>query len=71
MSNASRTLAGFILGAAAGAAAGYLMNSERKDEIIDNVKEKAEKVKLKAAELKGRIKEKINHAGDRLEEAAS
>jgi len=68
MSNA-KVMTGFLLGAAAGVAAGYFLNSDKKDEILDQVRDKAQQLKSKTSELKGRVKEKMSHAEDQLEKA--
>ena len=62
-------MTGFLLGAAAGVAAGYFLNSDKKDEILDQVRDKAQQLKSKTSELKGRVKEKMSHAEDQLEKA--
>lgn len=67
--SSAKVMTGFLLGAAAGVAIGYFLNSEKKDELMDEMKHKAERLKSKAAELKGRMKEKMGHAEDELEKA--
>lgn len=66
----AKVMTGFLLGAAAGVAAGYFLNSDKKDELMNQVKDKAQQLKDKSSELKGRIKEKMSHAEDKLEKAA-
>ena len=43
--NGSKLLLAFLAGAAVGVAVGYLLNSEKKDEIIDDLKQSATKIK--------------------------
>ena len=45
MSDNSKTILTFLLGAAAGAAIGFYLASDNKEEIISNVKDAAKKVK--------------------------
>lgn len=66
MSQSSKTLTGFILGAAAGIAAGYFLNESRREQLVEGVKEKAEELRHKA----GAIKDKIKDKADRVAEAA-
>lgn len=68
MSNA-KVMTGFFLGVAAGVAAGYFLNSEKKGELIEQMKEKTQDLKHKASELKGKLKEKMSHAEGELEKA--
>lgn len=72
MSDSSKGLSGFIIGAAIGAAAGvavgYFLNSDKKDEYINAVKEKAEHLKDKASEFKDKVKHKL-HKTDEVEDA--
>ena len=73
MNNNSKTLLAFILGAAAGAAIGYFLASENKDELLEDLKDTATKVKdnLQAEvekgkqimeELKGKVNDLIERA---------
>lgn len=68
-------MTGFILavaaGAAVGVAIGYFLNSDGKDQIIDNVKEKTAKLKHKAENLKSKIKDKMHHINDPIDEVAA
>jgi gas vesicle protein len=65
----AKVMTGFLLGAAAGIAAGYFLNSDKKDELMDEIKDKAQRLKDKSQELKGRLKEKMSHAEGELEKA--
>lgn len=66
MSQSSRTLSGFILGAAAGIAVGYFLNEGRRDQLVEGVKERTDHLKHKAEALKDKIKDKA----ERVAEAA-
>lgn len=72
MSDSSKGLSGFIIGAAVGAAAGvaigYFLNSDKKDEYVHALKEKAGHLKEKASEFKERVKNKL-HKPDEVEDA--
>lgn len=74
MSNSSRSSSGFLLalvaGVAVGVAIGYFLNSEEKDELVANVRDKADRLKEKAGELKERVKEKLHHVNDPIDEVA-
>lgn len=71
MSNSGKTIAGFIMGAAVGVAVGYFLNSDKKDEYVDALKEKAEHWKEKAEELTTKVKDKMRKKSDELEEMAT
>lgn len=71
MSNTGKTIAGFVIGAAVGVAVGYFLNSDKKDEYVDALKEKAEHWKEKATELSKKVKSKIGKKADELEEVAT
>lgn len=72
MSDSSKGLSGFIIGAAIGAAAGvavgYFLNSDKKDEYVNALKEKAGHLKDKASEFKDKVKHKL-HKPDEVEDA--
>lgn len=72
MSDSSKGLSGFIIGAAIGAAAGvaigYFLNSDKKDEYVNALKEKAGHLKEKASEFKDKVKNKL-HKPDEVEDA--
>lgn len=71
MSKSSKAALGFIVGAAVGVAVGYFLNSDKKDEYIEVVKDKAGKLKDKAGELKDKVKDKLNKKAGQLEEVAT
>lgn len=43
--NKSNMMFGFIIGAAVGAAIGYLLASDKKDEVVQDIKDAASKIK--------------------------
>lgn len=67
-------MSGLILavaaGAAIGVAIGYFLNSDEKDELVSNVKDKAARFRDKASEVKDKIKEKMHHVNDPIDEVA-
>lgn len=73
MSDSSRGLSGFVIGAAVGVAAGiavgYFLNSDKKEEYVHALKEKAGHLKDKASEFKDRVKNKLHHSSDEVEDA--
>ena len=63
MSNSSKTLTSLLLGAAVGVAIGYFLNSEKKDELMQTVRDQAQRLKEKA----GKLKQKMNRAVDEVD----
>lgn len=73
MANKSKELVTFILGAAVGAAVGYILASDNKEEILSGIKKKASKLKQnleeqleKGKELIGELKGKAIEATESL-----
>lgn len=60
MSNSSKAVVSFIVGAAVGVAVGYFLNSDKKDELVDKLKYQTDK-------LKDRFKKKKEHFEDAIE----
>lgn len=58
--NGTKILLAFIAGAAVGAAIGYFLNSEKKEEIISDFKESASKLKNDIEDNLTRAKEMVN-----------
>jgi len=60
MSNSSKAVVSFIVGAAVGVAVGYFLNSDKKDELVDRLKYQTDK-------LKDRFKKRKEHFEDAIE----
>jgi uncharacterized membrane-anchored protein YhcB (DUF1043 family) len=60
MSNSSKAVVSFIVGAAVGVAVGYFLNSDKKDELV-------EKLKYQTDKLKDRFKKRKEHFEDAIE----
>jgi uncharacterized membrane-anchored protein YhcB (DUF1043 family) len=59
--NGTKILLAFVAGAAVGAAIGYFLNSDKKDEVLDDLKEGAAKLKKEIEENLGKAKEMVDH----------
>ena len=59
--NGTKILLAFIAGAAVGAAIGYFLNSDKKEEIINDFKEGASKLKNDIEDNLTKAKEMVNH----------
>ncbi len=57
MSNKSKELATFILGAAVGMAIGYFINSDKREEFLETIKDKAGKISEEIGEQLDKGKE--------------
>ncbi|HEY1166936.1 MAG TPA: YtxH domain-containing protein [Chitinophaga sp.] len=60
MSNSSKAVVSFIVGAAVGVAVGYFLNSDKKDELV-------EKLKYQTDKLKDRFKKRKEQFEDAIE----
>lgn len=58
--NGTKILLAFIAGAAVGAAIGYFLNSDKKDEILTDLKEGASKIKKDIEENIDKAKEVVD-----------
>ncbi len=58
--NSSKAVVSFIVGAAVGVAVGYLLNTDKRDELV-------EKLKFQADKLKDKFKKRKEHFEDALE----
>lgn len=71
--NKSRMMLGFIIGAAVGAAIGYLLASDKKEEILSDIKDTAGKLKDEVSEQFERGKQVVedlkSKANDFMKEA--
>jgi uncharacterized membrane-anchored protein YhcB (DUF1043 family) len=59
--NGTKILLAFVAGAAVGAAIGYFLNSDKKDEVLDDLKESAAKLKKDIEENLAKAKEMVDH----------
>jgi uncharacterized membrane-anchored protein YhcB (DUF1043 family) len=59
--NGTKILLAFIAGAAVGAAIGYFLNSDKKEEIINDFKEGASKLKNDIEDNLSKAKEMVNN----------
>ncbi|KAA2245033.1 hypothetical protein F0L74_03475 [Chitinophaga agrisoli] len=60
MSNSSKAVVSFIVGAAVGVAVGYFLNSDKKDELV-------EKLRYQSDKLKDRFKKRKEQFEDAIE----
>jgi gas vesicle protein len=58
--NSSKLLMAFLAGAAVGAAVGYFLNSDKKDELVDDLKEGAASLKQTIEDGIGKVKEFVD-----------
>jgi hypothetical protein len=58
--NGTKILLAFVAGAAVGAAIGYFLNSDKKDEILSDLKEGAAKIKSDMEENLAKAKEMVD-----------
>ncbi len=59
--NGTKILLAFLAGAAVGAAVGYFLNSDKKEEILSNLKESASKLKSDIEENLTKAKEMVDN----------
>lgn len=59
--NGTKILLAFVAGAAVGAAIGYFLNSDKKEEVLDDLKEGASKLKHEVEENLSRVKEVVDN----------
>jgi hypothetical protein len=72
--NSTKILLAFMAGAAVGAAIGYFLNSDKKDELVAEIKEGASKIKQSVDESLGKAKdfvENLKHAKTEAAEEAA
>ncbi len=58
--NNSKLLMAFLAGAAVGAAVGYFLNSDKKDELVEDMKEGAASLKQTIEDGLGKVKEFVD-----------
>lgn len=61
MSNSSKAVVSFIVGAAVGVAVGYFLNSDKKDELVDKLKYQTDKLKERFKKQKGHFEDAIEN----------
>ncbi|MET6999163.1 YtxH domain-containing protein [Chitinophaga defluvii] len=61
MSNSSKAVVSFIVGAAVGVAVGYFLNSDKKDELVDRLKYQADKLKEKFNKKKEQFEAELDN----------
>jgi len=61
--NGTKILLAFVAGAAIGAAIGYFLNSDKKEEVLSDLKESASKLKQDIEENLKKAKEMVDHFG--------
>lgn len=59
--NGTKILLAFVAGAAIGAAIGYFLNSDKKEEVLNDIKEGATKLKSDIEENFGKAKEMVEN----------
>lgn len=58
--NNSKLLMAFLAGAAVGAAVGYFLNSDKKDELVEDLKEGAARLKHTLEDSFGKVKDIVD-----------
>lgn len=58
--NSSKLLMAFLAGAAIGAAVGYFLNSDKKDELVEDMKEGAASLKQTIEDGLGKVKDIVD-----------
>lgn len=61
--NGTKILLAFVAGAAIGAAIGYFLNSDKKEEILDNLQEGATKLQQDISVNLGKAKDLVDNLG--------
>lgn len=61
--NGTKILLAFVAGAAIGAAIGYFLNSDKKEEILDNLQEGAAKLQQDLSVNLGKAKDLVDNLG--------
>lgn len=62
--NSSKLLMAFLAGAAIGAAVGYFLNSDKKDELVEDLKEGAASLKQTIKDGLGKVKDIVDAFAD-------
>jgi gas vesicle protein len=61
MSKGSNAIVSFIIGAAVGVAVGYLCNTEKRDELVEKLKDETDKLKRKFKNKKQEVADAIDN----------
>ncbi|RFS23369.1 hypothetical protein DVR12_10150 [Chitinophaga silvatica] len=61
MSNSSKAVVSFIVGAAVGVAVGYFLNSDKKDELIGKLKDQSDRLKEKWRKKKDQFQDELEN----------
>jgi hypothetical protein len=61
MSNSSKAVVSFIVGAAVGVAVGYFLNSDKKDELLEKLKDQSDKLKDKWRKKKDQFQDELEN----------
>jgi F0F1-type ATP synthase assembly protein I len=65
--NNTKILLAFVAGAAIGVAIGYFLNSDKKDELLNDLKQGASKIKDDMADTIGKAKEMVDDLKDHVQ----
>ena len=61
MSNSSKAVVSFIVGAAVGVAVGYFLNSDKKDELVEKLKNQSDRLKEKWRKRKDQFQDELEN----------
>jgi uncharacterized membrane-anchored protein YhcB (DUF1043 family) len=61
MSNSSKAVVSFIVGAAVGVAVGYFLNSDKKDELVDKLKYQTDRLRDKFKKRREQFEDAIEN----------
>jgi hypothetical protein len=61
MSNSSKAVVSFIVGAAVGVAVGYFLNSDKKDELVEKLKSQSDRLKEKWRKRKDQVLDELEN----------
>ncbi|HVI48296.1 MAG TPA: hypothetical protein VM802_25735 [Chitinophaga sp.] len=61
MSNSSKAVVSFIVGAAVGVAVGYFLNSDKKDELVGKLKDQTERLRVKLRKKKDQFHDELEN----------
>lgn len=61
MSTSSKAVVSFIVGAAVGVAVGYFLNSDKKDELVEKLKDQTDRLKDKWRKRKDQFQDELEN----------